>query len=129
MVVPASLTSAGDKHPVPCVPPVDAVPVPRRAQRRLAFLDVRRPAREQPRAVHDERRRRRVGRVALQARVLALGGREEVAEEVAFVAKSRRRQAGAVGGAAEVAVLGRLGYVADGGVARVLHSRGNDDLR
>ena len=133
VVVPSPRApTAGHKHPVPCVPPVHPVPVPRRALPRRPLVrrrvDPLRPARKQPRAVDDERRRARVGRVALQARVLAPGGREQVAEQVAVVAKGRSRQAGPVGGAAEVAVLGRLGHVAHGQVPRVLDARGHDDL-
>ena len=70
----------------------------------------------------------RVRGVALQARVLARRRREQVAEEVALVAEDRGRQARAVGGAAEVAVLGRLGHVADSRVPRVADARGDDDL-
>ena len=132
MAVPsARVPTAGHKDAVPRVPPVHAVPVPSRALRRgrrLPDRDRRRPALEQPGAVDDERRRRRVGRVALQARELAARRREQVAEQVAVVAEGRGRQARDVGGAAEVAVLGRLGHVADRRVPRVLDARGHDDL-
>lgn len=113
---------------MPGVPAVDAVAVPDRALRGVTLGDRLRPAREQPRAVDDEGRGPGVGRVALQARELAVRGREQVAEQVTHVAEGRGGQAGLVGGAAEVAVLGGFRHVADGEVPRVLDARGDDDL-
>ena len=93
MVVPASPVPAKHEHPVPHVPPVDAMAVAHSAQRRVVLADaaLRRPAREQPRAVHHERRCVRVRGVALQARVPARRRREHVAEDVARERRLRER--------------------------------------